>query len=51
VVGVLTGHLMKDPDATVNYHTGKLDGIASNLANAPSVAPADLATVRSLLKV
>lgn len=24
VVGILTGHLLKDPDAVVDYHTGKL---------------------------
>ncbi len=49
VVGVLTGHLLKDPDAAVGYHTGKLDGITSNLANAPSVAPADIVAIRHLL--
>ena len=25
VVGVLTGHLLKDPDATIGYHSGSLD--------------------------
>ncbi|MCF7846128.1 MAG: threonine synthase [Candidatus Peribacteraceae bacterium] len=35
VVGVLTGHLLKDPDATINYHLGKLDGIEAKKANQP----------------
>ena len=35
VCGVLTGHLLKDPDAVVNYHTGKLEGIHAEHANAP----------------
>ena len=37
VVGILTGHLLKDPDATVGYHKSELEdrGIVSNFANAP----------------
>jgi len=37
VVGILTGHLLKDPDATVNYHKSALGDreIISNFANAP----------------
>lgn len=37
VVGVLTGHLLKDPDATVNYHKSALGDrdISSNFPNAP----------------
>jgi threonine synthase len=27
VVGVLTGHVLKDPDATIGYHTGELEDI------------------------
>jgi len=27
VVGILTGHLLKDPDATIGYHEDKLPGI------------------------
>jgi threonine synthase len=36
VVCVLTGNLLKDPDATVGYHTGKLKGIRPARANAPT---------------
>lgn len=35
VCGVLTGHLLKDPDATLGYHRGELEGIVSTHANAP----------------
>lgn len=35
VVGILTGHLLKDPDATIGYHTGSLDDIRPTFPNAP----------------
>jgi len=34
VVGILTGHLLKDPEIVVDYHRGSLSGITSNFANA-----------------
>ena len=34
VCGILTGHLLKDPEIVVDYHRGALPGIASNFANA-----------------
>lgn len=34
VVAVLTGHLLKDPDATVNYHRQSLDDIHASFPNA-----------------
>jgi threonine synthase len=33
VVGVLTGHLLKDPDATIGYHTGVLSHIKAQYPN------------------
>jgi threonine synthase len=33
VVSVLTGHLLKDPEATIDYHSGKLDGIVAKHPN------------------
>ena len=36
VVCVLTGNLLKDPDATVGYHTSKLKGIHATKANTPT---------------
>lgn len=35
VVGVLTGHLLKDPDVVVGYHQDRLEGITATHANAP----------------
>lgn len=35
VAAVLTGHLLKDPDSTVSYHLGKLEGAEPTYANAP----------------
>ena len=48
VVGILTGHLLKDPDATVNYHKSGLSdrGIISNFANAPVQIEPTLEEVR-----
>lgn len=33
VIGVLTGHVLKDPDATIGYHARTLDGITPAYAN------------------
>jgi threonine synthase len=33
VVGILTGHLLKDPDATIAYHEGRLGNIESAYPN------------------
>lgn len=35
IVGILTGHVLKDPGIVVDYHRGTLEGIASTYANAP----------------
>ena len=50
VAGVLTGHLLKDPDVVVGYHTGSLEGIEIHRANAPIQAPADLQAIRDILR-
>jgi threonine synthase len=52
VVGILTGNVLKDPDATVYYHTGKLEkqGIASTYANRPVAIPATLEAVEKALR-
>ncbi|MEN0061490.1 MAG: threonine synthase [Myxococcota bacterium] len=42
VVGILTGHLLKDPELVVNYHAGQLEGLASPYANPPVTAEATL---------
>jgi threonine synthase len=35
VLAVLTGHMLKDPDATIGYHSSSLKGLVSPRANAP----------------
>jgi threonine synthase len=35
VCAILTGHVLKDPDAVVGYHTGALEGVAPAYANPP----------------
>ncbi len=55
IVCVLTGHLLKDPDYTVDYHFGRLthDGapIPSPTANAPIRVGASLDEIRNALGV
>jgi threonine synthase len=38
IVGILTGHLLKDPEIVVRYHTRSLPGIESTYANEPRSA-------------
>jgi threonine synthase len=54
VVGVLTGHVLKDPDYIYRYHTGQLAGpqgekLRSNFGNAPIVAANDFQAIAKLL--
>jgi threonine synthase len=37
VVAVLTGHLLKDPTSTVDYHMSRMPGIESRYANQPQI--------------
>jgi threonine synthase len=48
VVAVLTGNVLKDPGATVDYHTGAWPG--ARYANRPQPVAADLAAVRELIE-
>jgi len=50
VVGVLTGHMLKDADVVVGYHTGSLKGIDTARANAPIQAKADVEAIRAILR-
>ncbi len=50
VCGILTGHLLKDPDATISYHRGTLEGITSARANPPIAVPADAAEIRARMR-
>jgi threonine synthase len=48
VVGILTGNLMKDPGATVDYHTGNWP--KAQFANSPIQIEAGLDAVRNVLE-
>ena len=55
VVGILTGHLLQDPDYVYRYHTGDLtapDGtkLEPAFGNAPVVMPNDAAKIAQLLE-
>ncbi|MCU0226148.1 MAG: threonine synthase [Bryobacterales bacterium] len=54
VVGILTGHVLKDPDYVYRYHTGALDDphgqrLASTFGNRPTVVPHDADAIAALL--
>jgi threonine synthase len=48
VVAVLTGNLLKDPGATVDYHTGEWPDAA--FANRPVSVPAEMRVVRKMIE-
>jgi threonine synthase len=50
VVGILTGHLLKDPDLIINYHQGTLEGFQSTYANPLRTIEPTLDAVGALLK-
>jgi threonine synthase len=45
VCGILTGHLLKDPEIVIDYHRGGLSGITSSFANAIRRADPNLKAV------
>ena len=45
VAGILTGHILKDPDSTAKYHLSELPGIEPTRANAPVKCDADLDSI------
>jgi threonine synthase len=49
VVAILTGHVLKDPDAIVGYHRGTLEGITAAHANPPVTCDATLPAVLAAL--
>jgi len=50
VVGILTGHVLKDPDAVVKYHLAQYNDIQSNSANAPRSCAPELSEVLKLIR-
>ena len=49
VVCILTGHLLKDPEATVRYHTGAMEALRPSFANPPRVVDTDLRRIEEAL--
>ncbi len=49
VVGILTGHILKDPDATIAYHEDRLAGIAARYPNRVYTAEPSLDAIRQIL--
>ncbi|NNJ25106.1 threonine synthase [Alienimonas chondri] len=50
VVGILTGHELKDPDATVNYHRGDGASAKREFSNAPIPVANDAAAILKALE-
>lgn len=50
VVALLTGHHLKDPQATLDYHLGKLKGITPTSLNRPVTVEPTLKAVREVLR-
>ena len=49
-VCILTGHQLKDPDVTVNYHRGSRDGTGSaSFSNPPVQCAADIDAIANML--
>ncbi len=49
VLGLLTGHVLKDPGATINYHADNLPGITPTLRNPMLQAEDDIEQIVALL--
>jgi threonine synthase len=49
VVCITTGNILKDPDATINYHLSKIAGLAPKYPNKPTVIDATLEAVKKAL--
>ena len=50
VLGVLTGHVLKDPGATINYHADNLPGITPTLRNPMRQVDDDIEQIVALLQ-
>lgn len=49
VVGVLTGHVLKDPDAVVNYHTDNMEDIHPAHPNRLHEAEGNVSEIEAIL--
>jgi len=50
LVAAGTGHVLKDPDVVVRYHTSGIEGIESRRANAPVRVPADIDAILAAIE-
>lgn len=50
VVGILTGHILKDPEATIQYHNGTLADIASTYPNQLFQAEPSIEAISAILE-
>lgn len=50
VVCILTGNLLKDPEASIDYHTGLIKGVSSRFANKPIVVKPVLSSLKQCLE-
>ena len=50
VVGLLTGHLLKDPEATLAYHDDRLEGIMAKYPNRVFIAEPTVESIRAVLE-
>lgn len=50
VVGILTGHVLKDPDATIGYHSGTLEDITPSHPNLLLESADDIEEIVAILK-
>lgn len=49
VVGILTGHILKDPEATLAYHEDQLEGIMAKYPNHVFTAEPSIESIRDIL--
>jgi threonine synthase len=49
VVCIITGNILKDPDATINYHFSRIEGIKPAWPNKPTVIEPNLEAVRKVI--
>ncbi len=50
VVGILTGHILKDPDATIGYHSNTLDHVVATYPNALHQAEPSIDEITRILE-
>ncbi len=50
VAGILTGHLMKDPETVVRFHSGEIDSARADQRNAPVQAKATIEGVLAAME-